>query len=346
MKDSKYLWAYLGPISCIAGIYVGGVWSFGFVYVAFLILPLIEFFTPTDKTNSQANAEDTRSNMLFFDVLVYSHVPILYGILFYALTKATTQTLTTQEMVGYILNVGVFIGAFGINVAHELGHREKKSEQLLARALLLPALYSHFTIEHNRGHHKNVATDLDPSSARFNENVYFFWMRSVFGVYFEAWEIANADMQRDGLPVFSFKNVMVRTTLYQIAYIAAVYFIFGAFGMLLAIAMGITGFLLLETVNYIEHYGLRRQLLANGRYESVLPQHSWNSEHAMGRIFLYELTRHSDHHFKANRKYQILRHHDAAPELPVGYPASMLMSLVPPLWFAVMNRRVVSHKVH
>lgn len=340
MNDSKYLWAYLGPISCVAGIYFGGVWSFGFVYVAFLILPIIEFFTSTDKTNAPTSVEDTRSNTLFFDVLVYSHVPILYSILLYALYKATHVSLTNLETVGLILNVGVFMGAFGINVAHELGHREKKSEQLLARALLLPALYTHFMIEHNRGHHKNVSTDLDPSSARYNENIYAFWLRSVFGVYTEAWQIANADMRRDGLSVFSFKNDMIRTTFYQIIYTIAIYFIFGFNGLQLAVLMGVTGFLLLETVNYIEHYGLRRKILPNGRFENVLPQHSWNSEHAMGRIFLYELTRHSDHHFKANRKYQILRHHEKAPELPVGYPASMLMALVPTLWFFVMNKKI------
>ncbi len=340
MNDSKYLWAYLGPISCVAGIYFGGVWSFGFVYVAFLILPVIEFFKSIDKTNAPTSVEETRSNTLFFDVLVYSHVPILYGILFYALYKATYVSLTNVETVGMVLNVGVFMGAFGINVAHELGHREKKSEQLLARALLLPALYTHFTIEHNRGHHKNVATDLDPSSARYNENVYAFWLRSVFGVYTEAWQIANADMRRDGLSVFSFRNDMIRTTFYQIIYVVAIYFIFGFNGLQLAVLMGVTGFLLLETVNYIEHYGLRRKILPNGRFENVLPQHSWNSEHAMGRIFLYELTRHSDHHFKANRKYQILRHHEEAPELPVGYPASMLMALVPTLWFFVMNKKI------
>lgn len=341
MKDSKYLWAYFGPLSVVAGIYFGSVWSFGFVYVAFLILPIIEIFTPIDKTNAPEKSEDARAKTFFFDVLVYSHVPILYGILFYALYKATHTPLTTLETVGLVLNVGVFIGAFGINVAHELGHREKKSEQLLARALLLPALYTHFTIEHNRGHHKNVATDLDPSSARYNENVYAFWLRSVFGVYFEAWQISNADMKRDGLSVFSFNNDMIRATLYQIIYVVAVFLVFGFNGLLLALLMGATGFLLLETVNYIEHYGLRRKTLPNGKFENVLPQHSWNSEHAMGRIFLYELTRHSDHHFKANRKYQILRHHEEAPELPVGYPAAMLMALVPPLWFSVMNKKII-----
>ncbi len=344
MKDSKYLWAYTGTLAAIAGIHYSGVWSFGFFYLAFVILPIFEFFTPLDNTNVVENLEDKRSNIFFFDLLLYSHVPIMYAVLFYALHKATTQSLTTLEVVGYVLNLGIFIGAFGINIAHELGHREKKIEQIFSTLLLLPALYSHFTIEHNRGHHKNVATDLDPSSARFNENLYSFWFRSVSGVYKEAWQLANDDMKRDGLPVFSLKNPMVRTTVYQIAYIVGVFLLFGSFGLFLAVLMGLVGFLLLETINYVEHYGLRRQILSNGRFENVLPQHSWNSEHALGRIFLFELTRHSDHHYKANRKFQILRHFDQAPELPVGYPASIIMALVPPLWFSVMNKKVKSEK--
>ena len=107
-----------------------------------------------------------------------------------------------------------------------------------------------------------------------------------------------------------------------------------------AVAIAVNGFLLLETVNYIEHYGLLRRKNKQGRYEPVLPIHSWNSNHELGRIFLYELTRHSDHHFRATRKYQILRAFRESPQLPAGYPACMLLALVPPLWFAVMNSRV------
>ena len=134
--------------------------------------------------------------------------------------------------------------------------------------------------------------------------------------------------------------MMLRFQAYQVLYLIGIGFFFGAPTILVAIAIAIGGFLLLETVNYIEHYGLRRQILSNGRYEQVLPKHSWNSDHALGRIFLYELTRHSDHHFKANRKYQVLRHFDDSPQLSFGYPMSMLISLVPPLWFRIMNQKL------
>jgi len=211
---------------------------------------------------------------------------------------------------------------------------------LMAKALLLTALYTHFFIEHNRGHHKHVATDKDPASARFGESIYAFWLRSVTGSYRNAWRLESKRLQRQGLPFWSWRNEMIRFQVYQVLYLALVGLIFGWQMIGYALAIAVFGFLLLESVNYIEHYGLRRKEIAPGRYEKVQPWHSWNSNHEMGRIFLYELTRHSDHHYKASRKYQILRHFDESPQLPFGYPTSIVISLIPPLWFALMNGRV------
>ena len=100
------------------------------------------------------------------------------------------------------------------------------------------------------------------------------------------------------------------------------------------------GFLLLETVNYLEHYGLQRQQKSSGRYERVRPEHSWNSNHPVGRALLFDLTRHSDHHANPNRKYPVLRHFDASPQLPTGYPGMILLALVPPVWFSVMHPHI------
>ena len=129
-------------------------------------------------------------------------------------------------------------------------------------------------------------------------------------------------------------------TIIQISYLSIIYIVFGVKGFLLASFAGIVGFLLLETINYIEHYGLKRNRLASGRFERVTEKHSWNSNHVLGRIILYELTRHSDHHYKSQKKYQILEYHDVSPQMPYGYPTSMVLSFFPPLWFKVMNKRV------
>ena len=236
--------------------------------------------------------------------------------------------------------MGIVLGSMGINVAHELGHRTSKVARLFAWAGLLPVLYQHFYIEHNRGHHKNVSTEKDPATARKNEDLYSFFLRSISGQYKNAWRLENSRLKNSGLKSFSRHNEMLRFTVYQTLYLSAVIILFGIQLLPYALAVALIGVLLLEAVNYIEHYGLKRSILPNGKPERVLPKHSWNSDFEMGRIMLFELTRHSDHHYKASRKYQILRHMDEAPQLPVGYPASMLLATLPPLWFRVMNKRL------
>jgi alkane 1-monooxygenase len=342
MKDFKYFFAYSGPIAAVLGLYLGGWWSFGITYVAFGLIPFLEMFLPKSTENHAEADEQPRTESRFFDMMLYSHVPILFALLAYGFYELKMGNLTNLEIVGLVFNLGIMAGAFGINVGHELGHRQTSFEQNLAKLLLLPSLYQHFYVEHNRGHHKNVATDLDPASARLNETVFAFWWRSVKDGYFNAWALEKERLEREKQPALSWQNDMVRFTVYQIAYLAVIGVAFGVFSVMVALGVAVVGFLLLETVNYIEHYGLRRELLPNGRYEPVLPKHSWNSDHELGRIFLYELTRHSDHHYKATRKYQVLRHFDESPQLPFGYPLSMLTALVPPLWFSLMNPKVKS----
>ncbi len=339
-RDAKYLIAYIAPLAGYLGIYYGGVWSFGSIYVGFVLIPIIEQWLPKSTENFPPEVEAKRVVARFFDVLLYLNIPILYGLIGFFFYRISLGGLATYEIVGMICNVGLVIGTSGINVGHELGHRSNPFEQTLGKILLLPALYMHFFIEHNRGHHKNVATPLDPASARLGESLYAFWLRSVTGGYWNAWQIESERLKKSGSPALSWSNEMLRFQVFQMGYLATVALVWGWSMLPFAIAIAVFGFLMLESVNYIEHYGLRRQLLANGRYENVGPQHSWNSDHELGRIFLYELTRHSDHHYKATRKYQVLRHFDESPQLPLGYPASIIASLLPPLWFGMMNKRV------
>ena len=340
MKDAKYLIAYIAPLAGYLGIYYQGVWSFGSIYVAFVLIPLLEFFLPGTDRNLTEAEEEEKLQSRFFDWLLYLNIPILYGLIFFYFQTLAGGGLSSFEVVGMTCNVGLVIGSCGINVGHELGHRSTRYERVLAKVLLLPALYMHFIIEHNRGHHRNVATPEDPASARYGEAVYTFWARSVTGGWLNAWKLEHKRLAKDGRHWWSGHNEMLHFQVIQLGYLLLVGLAFGWWVMGYAVAAGVFGFLMLETVNYIEHYGLQRRLLDNGRYEQVRPVHSWNSDHELGRIFLYELTRHSDHHYKASRKYQILRHFDESPQLPVGYPGSMLLSLAPPLWFWVMNPRV------
>jgi alkane 1-monooxygenase len=341
MKNLKYLIAYILPIGAFISIYLGGYYLFFVLLFTFGLLPFLELIIPPNAINYGTEEETERNNNPFFDYLLYSHIPIMYGLIGYAFYTISTRTLSGLEITGTIFTVGIIIGTFGINIAHELGHRNNKNEQLLAKILLLPALYMHFFIEHNLGHHKNVATDNDPASSRKGEMIYSFWLRSTIGSYIGAWKLENKRLERQGEKNnFTWSNEMVRFQLIQLAYLATVGLVFNWTAVLYAIAFAIVGFLLLESVNYIEHYGLRRKQLANGYYETVDTTHSWNSSHELGRIFLYELTRHSDHHAKANKKYQILRHYEESPQLPFGYPGSILVALIPPVWMKIMERKL------
>ncbi len=249
------------------------------------------------------------------------------------------------EAFGKILVLGLSCGVFGINVAHELGHRKKGFEQVMAKLLLISTLYCQFFIEHNKGHHKNVSTPHDPSSAPYGTTLYGFWIRSITGVYRDAWRIANAECRKKGKPVFSWHNEMLQLQVYTLWWIAIIILAFGIKVFLLYLPAALIGILLLETVNYIEHYGLARKLTERGTYERAQPIHSWNSSHPVGRMVLFELSRHSDHHYLASRPYQILRHHEEAPQLPTGYPGSMLLATVPPLWFKVMDKKLKAYNM-
>jgi alkane 1-monooxygenase len=341
MRDLKYLAAYTMPAILAFSLYMGASYYWCTFAFAFLILPIIETILPLQVENFSIEQEVSRTRNRFFDVLLYLNLPIVFGLLLWFAQVVTTQSMTVWQSIGLVLSTGVLLGVNGINVAHELGHRESLFERTLSVLLLLPSHYMQFFIEHNLGHHKYVATKQDPATARLNEPIFFFIPRAVFGVYTKAWAIEADILKKDGKSFWSGANRMLWFTAIQFAYYGVVAYFFGINGMFFLIAAGIVGFMLLETINYVEHYGLMRQTMASGRPEPVSPRHSWNSDHQMGRIILYELTRHSDHHFKATRPYQILRHMDESPQLPYGYPTSVVLAWFTPIWFRVMNKRAL-----
>jgi alkane 1-monooxygenase len=242
------------------------------------------------------------------------------------------------------MGVGLVTGGIGITVAHELGHKKSKLEQFYSKVLLMTVSYMHFYIEHNRGHHVQVATPDDPATARFNENFYSFWFRSVFHGYAHAWQLEKESLQRKGHSVWHWRNEMIWFTLAPVLFGGLVTLIISQLSgrivwevPILFITQSVIGFTLLELVNYIEHYGIVRKQDNSGKYERVNPLHSWNASHLISNFFLFQLQRHSDHHANAIKRYQVLNHYDESPQLPYGYPTMILMALVPPLWYARMN---------
>ncbi|MCL4146408.1 UNVERIFIED_CONTAM: hypothetical protein GTU68_055658 [Idotea baltica] len=304
------------------------------------MIPVIELIFAPRKENLTETQETLIKDSALYDGMIYLTVPLQWGFVGWFLWIIATAQLEVYEFIGLISAMGIMCGTFGINVGHELGHRFKKHERFLAKTSLLSSLYMHFYIEHNRGHHKNVSTEIDPASSRYGEIIYTFWFRSIIGGYLSAWKLEEDRLKRKKLPVMSLQNEMLRYQLIQIALLAGIYAAFGGWALFGFINAALVGILLLETVNYIEHYGLQRDQMESGNYERVMPHHSWNSDHVLGRLMLFELSRHSDHHYMASRKYQILRHHENAPQMPTGYPGMMVMALVPPVWFGVMHRRI------
>ncbi|MDQ2768940.1 MAG: alkane 1-monooxygenase [Bacteroidota bacterium] len=339
-RNLRYLTAYTLPLSAALGLWLGGAWTWLTLAYAFGLVPLLEWLRPPGPATSGEPAATEAKRHAFFDGLLYLNVPLQYGLLGYFLYSLHTRGFSAAETAGAVLSVGICCGALGINVAHELGHRARNWEQRLAQALLLSTWYAHFFIEHNRGHHRHVATPLDPVTARLHESFWRFLPRAVGGEYRSAWALEAERLHRLGQPWARPGNQMLQLLVAQLLLTGAVLAGFGGAGLLAWLGAATVGYVLFQLVNYVEHYGLLRRRTVAGIYERVQPHHSWNSEHALGRILLYELTRHSDHHYQAARPYHTLRHQPASPQMPTGYPGMMLLAAVPPLWFRVMNPRV------
>jgi alkane 1-monooxygenase len=340
VRALKYAAVFTLPLTVAVSFTSQGWMTFVPILYAFGLIPLVELlFKPDPRNLDEAEKELVKSDRLY-DFMTYAMVPIQWAFVVWFVFAIQESGLSGTSLAGRITGLGMLCGVVGINVAHELGHRPKKFEQNLAKALLLSSLYTHFFIEHNRGHHRHVATPNDPATARRNEPVYVFWVRSLVGSWLHAWELERERLSRTGQSFWSLHNEMVQYQLLQMVVVVIIGVVAGWQVALFFVLAALMGGLLLETVNYIEHYGLLRTQRDNGRYERVMPWHSWNADHVVGRVLLFELTRHSDHHYKASKPYPLLDHMEEAPQLPTGYPGMMLLSLVPPLFFAVMNPRI------
>lgn len=316
-----------------------GILSWFAPMFVFLFIPILELFIGAKEDSTTTENMKSRSNDVFFDYVLY----VLFGLqiltTLYFVWIIKDNELWTLTWWGHIFSMGICCGTFGINIAHELGHRTNRKEQTMAKILLLSSLYMHFFIEHNRGHHKSVATPEDPSTARINEPLQLFWIRSMFQTWVKAWKLEFVRLQRQGISLLSLKNEMLQFQLIQLSAVGLLYFTLGFKAMISWVLAAFVGAILLETINYIEHYGLLRNKL-NESYERVEQWHSWNSNHLIGRLLLFELSRHSDHHYKSNKKYQILENSKVAPQMPTGYPGMMVLAQFYPLWILIMNPKV------
>lgn len=323
------------------GIYLGGLWSWWTVFVVYVFVPLADQWWGRNADNPEPGHLARLSASRWADAPLYLALPVQVGLIIYLLVAMQTSA-PGWVTAGWVASVGLSAGGLGIVVAHELVHRRQRGEYWLGKLLLMTVLYMHFAIEHVRGHHARVATDDDPASARLGQTVYGFVVSSVLRQWPSAWRLEVGRLQKKHLPIWSHHNEMLGMVLCQAAWLAGIAVFFGLTGVVVAMAVALIAIVLLEVVNYVEHYGLRRQVDAAGRLEPVRARHSWNSDHQVSRILLFELPRHTDHHMNGSRPYQTLHSVEGAPQLPAGYPAMVLLALLPPLWFRVMNPQVAA----
>ena len=338
LKRWRFLFALLGTMMPIAGYLLGD--NYHAFLVAFVIIPLLDWLLGKDPSNPAAAEMKRIEEDPVFRGILYTYVPIHFGLIVWCAWVVASGELSPAQSLGLALSVGIVTGAQGITIAHELGHARSKLDRWLARALLTSVSYGHFTIEHNRGHHVRVATPADPASARYGESFWRFLPRTLVGSYLSAWRIEIERLKRLQLQPASWRNQMIWFSVIPLAIAGAFALAWGAGAALAFAVQSAMAVTLLEAVNYVEHYGLVRARLADGRYERVGHRHSWDADNFLSNCFLVHLQRHADHHTHPARPYQALLHHDDSPKLPTGYAGMVPLALVPPLWFALMNRRV------
>ena len=307
-----------------------------------LLIPALDTWIGEDPSNPPDSALASLEAQRFYRALVAAYVPGQWLTTLLAVGIAAHHELSWSAWIALVLSAGG-INGLGINAAHELGHKQARWETWLARLALAPVAYGHFFVEHNRGHHARVATPQDPASARLGESFWAFLPRTVVGSVASAWRLERTRLARQGRSVWSPRNRNLQAWALTVMLFATIVIVVGPKVLPFLVLQALYGISLLEVVNYIEHYGLRRRVLPDGRTEPCNPQHSWNSSHLVSNLFLFHLQRHSDHHAHPSRRYQALRHAPEAPQLPSGYAAMLMLAYLPPLWRRVMDPRVLAH---
>jgi len=317
-----------------------GAWNWLTLAFWYLVLPISDFVVGSDPNNPPESAIERLDQDSYYRILTYITVPMHYVIFIAAAWYAATQPMGVVSLLGLTLSVGL-INGLAINTGHELGHKKTARERWLAKIVLAVVGYGHFFVEHNRGHHKDVATPEDPASARLGENIYVFALRELPGACRRAWTSEAERLTRKGRSVWSLQNEVLQPLFITVPLYAAMLAVFGPIMLIFLPLQAAFGWWQLTSANFIEHYGLLRQKGADGRYERCRPEHSWNANHIPTNLILFHLQRHSDHHANPTRRYQSLRNFEGLPELPSGYPAMFALSYFPWAWRRAMDHRVI-----
>ncbi|MFF1555478.1 alkane 1-monooxygenase [Rhodococcus erythropolis] len=349
-RDRKRYWWPLGlliPLSpflswlLVEHFHLGLFWATG-AWILVLVIPVVDLIVGHDGHSPPDDAIAMLQQDRYYRWCTYLYLPLQCAGLMFACWCWVHAPMATGERIALAMTVGVVAGV-GINTAHELGHKNERVEQWLAKMVLAQSLYGHFYVEHNHGHHVRVATPQDPASARFGESFWTFLPRSMLGGLRSGWRIESARLRRRGKPVWSAGNNLLQAWAFSLALFAMLIAVFGWQILPWLLLQALAGISFLEAANYLEHYGLLRARRADGSFVKARPEDSWNSDHLVSNLFLYQLQRHSDHHANPRLRYQALRSAPTAPQLPAGYAVMIVCAWIPPVWKRVMDHRVLNY---
>lgn len=321
-------------------ISLGSWWLLTVPLYVWGMFALLDQISSLDLTNIDPDTSDDQ--LFWYRLITLIWLPIQALIVFGSIYAATHFDFSSWEQFALMFGVGVSSGTVGINYSHELMHQKNQLERWLSDGLLAMVLYGHFRSEHLLVHHSYVGTPRDPVTARYNEGFHRFFPRVLVGCFKSAWRAEAGMLARKDLASWHPENPFLRYFSLELLMLIFAWSLGGWIGVALFVCQAFVAVWQLELVNYVEHYGLTRKHLGNGKYEPVMPRHSWNSSHRFSNYLLINLQRHSDHHYKPNRRFPLLQNHLAqdAPQLPFGYPVMTAAAMIPPLWRRRMNPRV------
>lgn len=342
MLDALPFWMTLVNVPlAIIGTLWGGLWTLMLPAYGVMLVPVLDRLTGLNEDN--ADPETDEADLFWYRAITLIWVPVQFVLLFWIIGYVSlNRHLGWAELLVLLYGVGIMTGASGIVYAHELMHQRNRLERWLGDLLLAMVLYSHFRSEHLLVHHQHVATPRDAVTARYNESFLRYFPRVLRHCPPSAWRAEAALLKRRGAGTFDRRNPFWRYGALQLGMLIMAVVVGGWYGLALFLAQSLIAIWMLELTNYVEHYGLTRKYLGRGKFEYVKPHHSWNAAHRVSNWLLINLQRHSDHHYKPDRRYPLLQTYDEdeAPQLPYGYPLMTAMAMVPPLWRRVMNPKV------
>lgn len=340
MKPANYLILLFLPAMVVAGYFIGGWFNFLAPVCCFFAYPVANLFLSSSEEH--AHTQQTYSSSAYENIaLVF--VPVLFLLTAWCTYKAGTIKMDAVSFTGLAISLGIVNSIIGFTLAHEFIHRFRKAEKFAGYFLLLQNNYMHYGIEHVHGHHVYACTPADPHTARIGESLYAFLPRAILHTYTNAVRIERKRLSRGQYKIPFLHNRILWFGVLQIVLMLTIFFILNTTALMFFLLQNLVAIILLHVINYLQHYGLMRKETDAGKYEKLNVHHAWNTGKKNTSFNLFQLENHADHHLHPDKHFDELKHTDSSPEHPAGYSIMVLLSLVPPLWFKIMHKKITSN---